>query len=112
MQIRAGLSQLGRTADGLRPAYLKLQVDGTDMATADLVEDYMHLQTLLLRNNELTSLKALGRLDSLTHLDVSGNRLRDVGHMPCCGWVHSHIHSRRAPFQPGGGQGIKGHKGP
>ncbi len=57
MQIRAGLSHLGKTADGLRPAYLKLQVEGTSMSSADPLAGYIHIQTLLLRGNELTNLQ-------------------------------------------------------
>lgn len=79
MQIRAGLSQLGRTADGLSPAYLTLQVDGTSMSSANDLAFYEHLQVLLARDNELADLKALGQLASLTHLDVSGNKLTNVG---------------------------------
>jgi len=77
-KVRAGLSQLGRTADGLRPAYLKLQVDGTSMATADELACYEHLQVVLARDNELVDLRALGNLQSLTHLDVAGNKLTNV----------------------------------
>ncbi|KAG1668378.1 hypothetical protein FOA52_004887 [Chlamydomonas sp. UWO 241] len=48
------------------------------MASADGVQGYGFLQTVRLRNNDLTDLLALGRLHSLTSLDVSGNKLTDV----------------------------------
>lgn len=77
-QIPAGLSQLGKTADGLRPAYLQLEVSGTDMSDASALVSYSDLQTLLLTHNELRDLSHLGRLPSLTHLDVSHNQLDQV----------------------------------
>ena len=46
-QIRAGLSQPGRTADGLRTAYLTLQLDGTSMTSAEELAAYAHLQVLI-----------------------------------------------------------------
>ncbi|KAL6759074.1 hypothetical protein V8C86DRAFT_2581696, partial [Haematococcus lacustris] len=77
-QIPAGLSQLGKTADGLRPAYLQLEVSGTDMSDASALVSYSDLQTLLLTHNELRDLSHLSCLPSLTHLDVSHNQLDQV----------------------------------
>lgn len=48
------------------------------MTTADDLACYEHLQVLLARDNELTDIKALGNLESLTHIDVSGNKLTNV----------------------------------
>ncbi|MEW5300249.1 MAG: hypothetical protein WDW36_003191 [Sanguina aurantia] len=76
--IPAGLSQLGRTADGLRPAFLTLRVSGTDLATTDPLASFPHLQALLLSDNALTSVRSLGALHSLTLLDVSHNKLTQV----------------------------------
>ncbi|EFJ49288.1 hypothetical protein VOLCADRAFT_90064 [Volvox carteri f. nagariensis] len=78
-QLSAGLSQLGRTADGLKPAYLTLTLNGTDLATADPVAAFQHLQSLHLRDNRLTEIRALGSLRNLTHVDVSGNKLTQAG---------------------------------
>lgn len=48
------------------------------MASTDEVAAYKHLQTLVLCSNELSNIKSLSNLDSLTHLDVSGNKLANV----------------------------------
>lgn len=48
------------------------------MASTDEVAAYKHLQTLVLCSNELCNIKSLSNLDSLTHLDVSGNKLANV----------------------------------
>ncbi len=37
------------------------------------------LQSLVLTDNRLTDIKALGSLRHLTHVDVSGNKLTQVG---------------------------------
>ncbi|MEW5311362.1 MAG: hypothetical protein WDW38_003083 [Sanguina aurantia] len=76
--IPAGLSQLGRTADGLRPAFLTLRISGTDLATTDPLTSFPHLQAVLLSDNVLTSVRSLGALHSLTLLDVSHNKLTQV----------------------------------
>lgn len=80
-QIPAGLSQLGRTADGLRPAFLTLRISGTDLATTDPLTTFPHLQAVLLSDNALTSVRSLGALHSLTLLDVSHNKLTQVGRL-------------------------------
>lgn len=77
-QIPKSLSQLGKTADGLRPAYLRLDISGTDMRTTEEISNYRDLQTLVLPGNDLADLSHLSRLQSLTHLDVSGNKLAQV----------------------------------
>lgn len=79
LQLSAGLSQLGRTADGLKPAYLALTLSGTDLGTAEPIAAFPHLQTLCLPDNRLTDIRTLGALRHLTHLDVSGNKLTQVG---------------------------------
>ncbi|GLC73170.1 hypothetical protein PLESTF_001343000 [Pleodorina starrii] len=76
--LSAGLSQLGRTADGLKPAYLTLTLTGTDLATADPLAALQHLQSLHLADNRLVEIRGLGALRNLTHVDVSGNKLTQV----------------------------------
>eukprot|EP00198_Chlamydomonas_reinhardtii_P000504 XP_001689839.1 flagellar associated protein [Chlamydomonas reinhardtii] len=76
--LSAGLSQLGRTADGLKPAYLTLSLTGTDLANADVLGAFPHLQTLVLRDNRLVELRGLAALRHLTAVDVSGNKLTQV----------------------------------
>lgn len=91
LQIPAGLSGLGKTADGLRPAFLRLEISGTDMSsTADLAA-YRDLQTLVLPNNELQDLSHLQHLHSLTHLDVTGNKLSTVLGFTLPPGVHSNL---------------------
>ena len=97
LQVRAGLTQLGRTADGMRPAYLTLKVEGTSMTSTEEIASYSHLQVLRLRGNELTDVESLRDLRSLIELDVSANKLTQVSvvHyvacMGCCMAVHACI---------------------
>lgn len=84
VQIPKLLTQLGKTADGLRQAYLRLELTGTDMSHCGDLSGHVHLQTLVLKSNELKDLRALSSLRSLTHLDVSENKLTQV---PACGCV-------------------------
>jgi hypothetical protein len=78
-QLAQGLSQLGRTADGLRSAYLRLDVSGTSLTSPDvIVATHTELQTVNLRDNELSSIASLCGLPHLTSLDVSGNCLAQV----------------------------------
>ncbi|GLI64974.1 hypothetical protein VaNZ11_008382 [Volvox africanus] len=76
--LSAGLSQLGRTADGLKPAYLTLTLSGTDLANAEPLATFQHLQSLHLRDNRLVEIRTLGTLKNLTYVDVSGNKLTQV----------------------------------
>ncbi|KAG2425801.1 hypothetical protein HXX76_013426 [Chlamydomonas incerta] len=76
--LSAGLSQLGRTADGLKPAYLTLSLTGTDLGNADVLGAFPHLQSLVLRDNRLVDLRGLAALRHLTAVDVSGNKLTQV----------------------------------
>jgi Leucine-rich repeat (LRR) protein len=79
LQIKARLSQLGKTADGLRTAYLRLEItQGTDMQTAAQLSAFPDLQILVLSNNELKDLSHLSYLPDLIHLDVSNNKLVEV----------------------------------
>eukprot|EP00798_Chlamydomonas_sp_ICE-L_P019466 gene19466-26127_t len=81
--IQMGLSQLGRTSDGMRPAFLTLQIEGTDMSSTDAVAPFTHLQVLKLKRNELTDIKALRSLQSLAEIDVAQNKLTQVlGYVP------------------------------
>ena len=72
------MTQLGRTADGMRSAYLTLKVEGTSMTSTDVITSYSHLQVLRLRGNELTDVESLRDLRSLIELDVSANKLTQV----------------------------------
>eukprot|EP00967_Tisochrysis_lutea_P068085 scaffold89072_cov23-Tisochrysis_lutea.AAC.1 len=73
------LSQLGKTADGLRPAYLKLAIThGTDMSSCRELAGYPDLQILMLANNELRDLSHLSYLPNLIHLDVANNKLTEM----------------------------------
>jgi len=77
--VKSGLSQLGKTADGLRPAYLKLAIThGTDMSSCRELAGYPDLQILMLANNELRDLSHLSYLPNLIHLDVANNKLTEV----------------------------------
>ena len=77
-QVPAGLSQLGRTADGLLPAFLTATVRGTDLGNAAPLAAFPHLQTVQLPDNRITDLRGLSDLTCLTHVDASGNKLTQV----------------------------------
>ncbi|KAK9828639.1 hypothetical protein WJX72_001247 [[Myrmecia] bisecta] len=77
-EIMEGLAVLGSTADGLQEAFLQLKVEGTGLTKADCLAPYAHVQTLLLRGNELADIRACGSMQSLTHLDASHNALTQL----------------------------------
>lgn len=83
MQIPLGLTHLGTTASGTRPAYLALELTGTTLDNTDPLASYVHLQTVNLSNNHLTTLSSLNSLQHLVSLNVSRNRLTQVrlGHL-------------------------------
>jgi Leucine-rich repeat (LRR) protein len=58
--------------------------------TADLAA-YRDIQTLVLPNNELQDLSHLQHLHSLTHLDVTGNKLSTVLGFTLPAGVHSNL---------------------
>jgi len=76
--IKAGLARMGKTAQGPKPAYLDLKVNGTKMATAELISQYTSLQSVELQDNEITDLSGLSMLPHLTSLDASNNKLSEV----------------------------------
>lgn len=76
--IVEGLSQLGKTADGNKTAYLRLDLSGSDLSDTQPLAKYVHLQTISIPNNEIRTLFPLGKISNLTNLDVSHNKLTDV----------------------------------
>lgn len=75
-EIRGGLGDLGPTASGLRQAYLCLSVPFLSLTSLEGVDRFVHLQTLVASGNNLRDISgSLGALRSLTHLDVSDNKL-------------------------------------
>ena len=73
--IRAGLQDLGPTASGLRQAYLKISIIDLGLTSLAGIEKFKHIQTFVASNNNLSDISCLGSLRSLTHLDVSQNKL-------------------------------------
>lgn len=76
--IADGLSQLGRSADGTLQVYLHLFLPGCGLTDITCLEEYIHLQNVVLSHNSLTDLSPLGCMPYLVFLDVSHNQLTTV----------------------------------
>lgn len=100
-QIAEGLSQLGPTPAGGRPAYLSLSISGTTLASAGPLAACEHLQAARLPCNRLACITALGALRGLSDLDVSGNQLTQLLDLGGC-----------ASSSSGGGSGSGGGRPP
>lgn len=77
-QVSSGLSQLGKTADGLRTAYLRLTITGTSLTNTEPAVGFPDLQSLVLTGNDITDLSSLEKLPHLTSVDVSHNKIEQV----------------------------------
>ena len=73
--IISNLSQLGKTADGLRCAYLKLALSRMNLDDISALVKYNELQTLDLSHNRLKELSVLSELPFLLYLNVSHNKI-------------------------------------
>lgn len=76
--IADGLSQLGRSADGTLQVYLHLFLPGCGLTDITCLQEYIHLQNVVLSHNSLTDLSPLGCMPYLVFLDVSHNELTTV----------------------------------
>lgn len=76
--IADGLSQLGRSADGTLQVYLHLFLPGCGLTDITCLQEYIHLQNVVLSHNSLTDLSPLGCMPYLVFLDVSHNQLTTV----------------------------------
>lgn len=76
--IADGLSQLGRSADGTLQVYLHLFLPGCGLTDITCLQEYIHLQNVVLSHNLLTDLSPLGCMPYLVFLDVSHNQLTTV----------------------------------
>ncbi|KAJ7382952.1 hypothetical protein OS493_031728 [Desmophyllum pertusum] len=76
--IADGLSQLGRSADGTLQVYLNLFLPGCGVTDISCLQEYIHLQIVVLSHNSLTDLSPLGCMPYLVSLDVSHNDLTTV----------------------------------
>ncbi|KAL9960961.1 hypothetical protein ACROYT_G034471 [Oculina patagonica] len=76
--IADGLSQLGRSADGTLQVYLNLFLAGCGLTDITCLQEYIHLQTVVISHNSLTDLSPLGCMPYLVSLDVSHNELTTV----------------------------------
>ena len=77
-EIRDGLSNMGRTADGTGSAYLTLSLPSQKIKGLEHIRAFQQVQFLDLSNNRLEDLRPLGSLPYLLELDVSANRLASV----------------------------------
>lgn len=78
-QVAHGLSQLGLSASGTHQVYQRLEITHTDLQDPQAITHCQHIQQLVLSGNCLTTLQPLSQLKHLTSLDVSNNRLTQVG---------------------------------
>jgi hypothetical protein len=76
--VARGLSLLGPTPEGGRPAYLLLSVAGTDLRDASPLARCAHVRAAALAGNRLRCVAALGGLAHLAHLDAAGNELTEL----------------------------------
>lgn len=72
LQIRSGLSGLGRVADGTRQAYLVFRLNSTNATDLAFLAPFQHLQRIEVSGNELSSMRHLSGRAPLVHLNVSG----------------------------------------
>ncbi|KAJ3031200.1 hypothetical protein HDV00_008483 [Rhizophlyctis rosea] len=75
--LKHGLSELGRSPDGLKMVYLRLALPNANITNIDAVENYKYIQTLDLSGNNLTDSisSPLSQLRHLVYIDLSNNRL-------------------------------------
>ena len=72
MQVRSGFSDLGRTADGIRQAYLTFTLQNTTATDMSMVDKGVHLQRLEVSANELRDISHLRGKASLVYLNIAG----------------------------------------
>jgi hypothetical protein len=77
-QISEGLTQLGRTADGLSHAFIRLQVSEKELTDVKPISTYRHLRFIDFSKNNLTSLQSLSTLENVIHLNVESNRIPSI----------------------------------
>lgn len=72
VQVRAGFTDMGKTADGLSQAYLTFRLSGTVATDLSMIPCGRHLQRLELSRNQLSDLSLVSTMPSLIYLNVSG----------------------------------------
>ncbi|KAK3250534.1 hypothetical protein CYMTET_40093 [Cymbomonas tetramitiformis] len=77
-EIASCLSHLGKTADGLRQAYLTMETHGTGLISTDVFTKYPQLQTIDISSNCVEDMKSLGKIPYLTSLNACKNRLKEA----------------------------------
>jgi hypothetical protein len=82
-EMKAGLSQLARTADGLSLAYVRLEVKGKGITSLDVLENYPHLRHLDLSDNQIESLKPLKSLEYLVTVTFDRNAIQRLELKTC-----------------------------
>ncbi|XP_786893.3 leucine-rich repeat and guanylate kinase domain-containing protein [Strongylocentrotus purpuratus] len=76
--IEAGLSNLGRSADGMQLTFLNLTLPGYNLQGINILENYVHLQKVELPYNRITDITVLGCMPYLVELDVSHNEITNL----------------------------------
>ncbi|KAL8576945.1 hypothetical protein ACOMHN_024221 [Nucella lapillus] len=71
--VARGLSNLGRSADGMHQVYLSAAMPGFSLVDISILEEFIHLQKVEIPYNNVTDLSPLGKLPHLLTLDASHN---------------------------------------
>ncbi|KAK7102788.1 leucine-rich repeat and guanylate kinase domain-containing protein-like [Littorina saxatilis] len=73
--VARGLSNLGRSANGMNQVYLNASVPGFSLVDISVLGEYVHLQKVEIPYNAITDLTPLGKLPHLLSLDASHNNI-------------------------------------
>lgn len=74
MQVRDGLMDLGKTADGVSQAYLTFKLNNTTAEDLSMLNNRRHLQKLEISKNRICDIRHLSGMENLVYLNVSGTQ--------------------------------------
>jgi Leucine-rich repeat (LRR) protein len=77
--IKAGLSQIGKTFDGSSVSFIKLNLDGKELdVLSDELGNYKHLRYINFSGNHFDNIEILKTLPYILKLELSSNRLSSL----------------------------------